>query len=505
MPTVLAGADQISGSFEDDYLLSYGGDDELSGFAGNDTLDGGAGADTMSGGTGHDNYYVDDSSDQVIETGSAPIDGMDAVYTSLGAYALTDNVEYLRGTSATGQTLTGNALANEITGNAGADTLDGSTGADAMYGGAGADIYYADNAGDRAYESAVAGIDRVNSSVSFLLGANVEDLTLTGTAAINGFGNSQNNVMFGNSGNNVLNGSLGADTMNGGGGNDTYYVDNAGDRAIEASAAGGADRVFSSVSFLLGANVEDLTLTGTAAINGFGNTLNNVMVGNSGNNVLNGSLGADIMNGAGGNDTYYVDNLGDRAIEASVAGGIDRVYSSVSFALGNYVDDLTLTGALAANGIGNSLNNSIAGNSGSNILNGGAGNDSLNGGAGADQLYGGPGHDSLTGGTGADRFIFNATLNAATNLDIILDFSVVDDTIVLDQTIFGALPSSGTLAPAAFHIGTAAHDADDRIIYDTTTGRIYYDADGNGAGAQVLFAQIGAGFALTNADFLMVP
>uniref|UniRef100_UPI00286E82FE M10 family metallopeptidase C-terminal domain-containing protein n=1 Tax=Sphingomonas sp. TaxID=28214 RepID=UPI00286E82FE len=144
-------------------------------------------------------------------------------------------------------TMLGNAVANvlnggagndNLQGNNGNDTLIGGIGADAMYGGNGADIYYADNAGDRAYESAVLGIDRVFSSVTFALGVNVEDLTLTGTATINGFGNTLNNVMVGNSGNNVLNGSLGADTMSGGSGNDTYYVDNVGDRAIEASAAG---------------------------------------------------------------------------------------------------------------------------------------------------------------------------------------------------------------------------------------------------------------------------
>ncbi len=111
---------------------------------------------------------------------------------------------------------------------------------------------------------------------------------------------------------------------------------------------------------------------------------------------------------------------------------------------------------------------------------------------------------STSSGSGADLFLFNSALNASSNVDRITDFSRADDTIQLDNDVFTAAGAVGTLSAGAFHAGTSAHDADDRIIYDSTTGRIYYDADGNGGGARVLFAQVTAGVALTNADFQIV-
>jgi Ca2+-binding RTX toxin-like protein len=125
----------------------------------------------------------------------------------------------------------------------------------------------------------------------------------------------------------------------------------------------------------------------------------------------------------------------------------------------------------------------------------------LIGGGGADDLYGGTGPDDLTGGTGTDNFRFDAALNAATNVDDMLDFNVAEDTIQLDRDIFTGIAADGALA-GAFRTGTSALDADDRIIYDAVTGQIFYDADGLGGTAQILFATVNAGTALTNADFV---
>jgi len=145
--------------------------------------------------------------------------------------------------------------------------------------------------------------------------------------------------------------------------------------------------------------------------------------------------------------------------------------------------------------------NTIIGNNAANLLRGMAGADTLSGVGGADNLYGGAGHDVLSGGTGQDGFRFDTALNAASNVDDILDFSVVDDTIFLDDAIFAGL-ATGPLAAGAFRAGNVALEADDRILYDAATGHMSYDADGVGGTAAILFANVTPGTALTSADFV---
>jgi len=376
----LSGTDNLNGTGNelDNVLIGNAGNNVLIGAAGNDVLDGGASADTLMGGVGDDTYIVDSTGDVVIENLG---EGIDTVKASI-SYALTDNVENLTLTGTDDLNATGNTLDNVLAGNAGDNVLDGGLGADTLIGGAGNDTYVVDNTGDVVVENPGAGIDTVDASISYTLTDNVEQLVLTGTTDLSGTGNTLDNLLIGNSGNNVLDGGAGADTLLGGAGNDTYIVDNVGDVVIEKTGEG-IDTMLASVSYALSDNVENLTLTGTADLNATGNTLDNVLTGNAGNNVLDGGVGADTVIGGAGNDTYIVDNAGDLVIEQA-GEGTDSVLASVSYALSDNVENLTLTGTADLNATGNTLDNVLTGNAGNNVLDGGLGADTLIGGAGND-------------------------------------------------------------------------------------------------------------------------
>ncbi len=246
----------------------------------NNRLTGNTAANALAGGGGDDVYVVDNAGDTVSEgTGQ----GTDTIESSI-SYSLPANVEVLVLTGSSATSATGNVLANALYGNAAANALDGANGADAMAGGAGDDAYVVDQAGDAIVELTGEGIDRVQSSVTYTLPANVENLTLTGNGPINATGNALDNVLTGNGK---------ANTLTGGAGNDTYVVQDTGDVVVEGAAAG-ADSVQSSVTYTLSANVENLTLTGTGSINGTGNGLGNVLAGNRSANVLTGGAGNDV-------------------------------------------------------------------------------------------------------------------------------------------------------------------------------------------------------------------
>jgi VCBS repeat-containing protein len=430
-----AGDDQLFGDAGNDVLNGGLGADNLQGGAGDDTLNGGIGADNLQGGAGDDTFVVDNAADAVLENDG---EGSDTVQSSV-SYTLTDHVENLTLTGSAAINGSGNVLDNLITGNggnnllkgedgsdtlvgnAGNDILDGGAGADKLQGGTGDDTYVVDDAGDLVSESAGAGIDTVQTDLSYTLGANVENLSLAGAADLSGTGNTLNNAIVGNAGANLLDGAAGTDTMTGGAGNDTYIVDTTGDVIVEA-AGGGNDTAYSSANYTLSANVETLVLTGSAAINGSGNAQANTIIGNAGNNtlsgmagndllvggagndILDGGLDADTLEGGAGNDTYVVDNAGDVVVE-NAGEGVDTVQSSIAYTLGATVENLALTGGAHINGAGNALDNVITGNSGNNVLNGLDGNDTLVGGLGNDTLDGGAGADSLQGGAGDDTYL----------------------------------------------------------------------------------------------------
>ena len=328
---------------------------------------------------------------------------------------------------------------------------------------------------------------------------------LAGNDVING--DNGDDAIFGDIGNDTLNGGNGLDTMKGGFGDDNYFIDNTGDVVTEKLNEG-TDKVNSSITYKLSANVENLTLTGTSAINGTGNNLNNTLVGNSAANQLNGDVGNDTLDGKSGNDalrgwsgidtmiggvgndSYYVENTGDVVTE-KLNEGTDMVNSSVTYTLSANVENLTLAGASAINGTGNGLNNILVGNSAANQLNGGVGNDILDGGTGA---------NSLTGGIGNDIFRFTTK----DNVNLITDYSVVSDTFQLENSVFTKLITTGILVASQFRVGSKAMDANDYIIYNNLNGAVLYDADGSGAAAAVQIATVSAGLAMTNADFVVI-
>ncbi|OOG12724.1 peroxidase family protein [Pseudomonas sp. C9] len=271
--------------------------------------------------------------------------------------------------------------------------LQGTPGANTLTGGAGNDVLFG-----------LGGNDTLNG-----LAGNDQLFGGTGNDTLNG-GN-DDDILNGEDGTDTLNGGLGADVMTGGSGNDTFVVDNVGDTVIEA-LNGGTDLVQTSLAtYLLGANVENLTYTGVANFTGNGNALANTLTGGVGNDVLNGGAGGDRMVGLAGNDTYVVDAAGDVVVEVA-GGGVDSVQTSLgNYTLDGNVENLTYTGAGNFVGNGNGLNNTItsgggndnlSGGGGNDILIGNGGNDTLNGDAGNDQLLGGLGTDTLNGGTGDD-------------------------------------------------------------------------------------------------------
>jgi hypothetical protein len=432
------GNDVITGTSGDDVLAALAGNDIVNGLGGNDTINGGPGADHLDGGEGSDLYIVAASNEHGVaefaDTGTTGTDEVLFTATSgtLTIFAGDSGIETVAasGTGAVAIVATAAPNALSIVGNAGANKLTGTAFADTIDGGAG------------------------------------------------------------------------TDTMTGGNGDDTYLVDNVKDVVKEASSTGGIDTVISVVNYTLVNNVENLTLSGSAAINGVGNALSNTITGNSATNVIDGKAGVDVLDGADGSDVYMIDSPNDHlAAEIADSGvsGVDEVrFAANSGTLTLFSGDTgiervvigTGTGANAvstgtgaagvnASAVGNGL--TIIGNAGPNVLTGTAYDDTIVGGAG---------NDTLTGGNGADTFVFNAA-----GKDTITDFAPGTDVLQFSLAKFAAVGSApGALDPNAFWSAAGAvagHDADDRIVYDTNTGILYYDVDGSGGIAAVAVAVLG--------------
>jgi Ca2+-binding RTX toxin-like protein len=485
----------INGTAGDDTISGTAGNDEVVGLGGSDSLYGGSGgADRFRGGEGNDNIVVNSRDDVVIELAGQ---GNDTVF-AISSYTLTAGaeVESLGAYNASGAErldLTGNEYDNRIVGNAGVNLLLGGGGTDTFYGGAGDDYYVVDSIGDQVFEYAGEGFDRVYAQASFILStsSHVEEVrAYPETVAMDLTGNELDNRLFGNQASNTLDGGAGADILTGGGGSDYYIVDNAGDQVVAGS---GFDIVFTKISYALqpGAAVESLGAfdpSSTAALDLTGNELANRIVGNAGSNTLDGGAGNDTLYGEGGNDYYIIDRVGDVVIEAA-GNGYDIVFAKASYVLtsGQEIESIGFLNPASTAPL------DLTGNEFANRIVGSAGANALNGRAGSDVLY---------GEGGADKFVFDTPLGPS-NVDYLADFNATDDTIVLENAVFTGLAAGG-LPSNAFASGTAAQESDDRIIYDSATGNLYFDADGNGAGAQILFAMVQPGTIITAADFQVI-
>jgi Ca2+-binding RTX toxin-like protein len=550
-----AGNDDLNGGTEDDYLdggedndyLMLGlGDDTALGGTGDDTLDDEGGADSMTGGAGDDTYFVNDAGDLCIE--DALTSDTDLVVTELVSLTLAPNVEDLWSIGSAPFTGTGNSSDNWITGArpgidteviglSGADTLNGlgghdkleggagddsviggngddsllgGGGADRLNGGAGDDIltggassdtliggdgsdsYYLEAATDVISETGLTGIDTVYAQFNYTLGNTLENLVLIASAAT-GTGSELANQVTGNDASNTLTGAGGDDTIQGLDGDDvldgglrkdTLYG-GAGNDTIEGGI--GDDTIGNGEDVLYGGDGNDLLQGGDD---------NDTLLGGAGNDTLDGGDGLNDLDGGGGNDVLYVHN-GD-AVSLGHGVGITTlviIFDSL-LQLGAGDHSVVINGAGAIGGAGNET---ITGSSAANVLRGGGG---------ADRLDGKGGNDTLTGNSGADKFVFSTALNAS-NVDRITDFVHGKDKILLDDDTFTALGVSGTaagvnLTAAKFYVGTAAHDSNDRIIYDSSTGKLYYDEDGTGDVAQQLFAILTTKPALSETDFKII-
>jgi Ca2+-binding RTX toxin-like protein len=554
------GSDKVTGTDHgEETFEGNGGDDVLAGGGGNDRIDGGAGADRLSGGAGDDVFRMA-REDLVGGDRIAGGDGIDELFISgadLADPVLLDvvlgSVERLVASTPVGVGAAMLGWFDYISGEAIHVVTAGL--ADLR----GTELDYA------AFRLAAEGITFTMAGSRMLGevdGSQWRDAITGGENADRISGHAGDDVIRGGGGRDTLSGGIGADLIQGGGGDDILSVDRRSELTEGDRLSGGAgwdtlhvaDGTKLSHAFISG-DIErlrgnDLTLTAreaeafqeidsahvtittrgivdfsgtevcprsiTLAVGGVTLTLapswsfGISVQGSEGTDVIRVHVGAaihanggddylDLIDGDGravggsGNDTYRTYSPDAAGIIETAGGGTDTIRTwSGWLTLVDHVENLTYLGGGDFEGVGNHAGNRIEG---------GSGRDEIVGLGGDDALHGGLGLDFLEGGAGADRFVFDTAPSSVRNTDRIMDFAV-DDLIALDRTIFGALPARGAaLAGDAFVAGVRAEDAEDRIVYDRATGNLYYDADGNGAGARIMFAQLDAGTALGAADF----
>jgi Ca2+-binding RTX toxin-like protein len=507
-----------------DTILAYQSADTIYGLDGNDRLDGGSDNDLIDGGNGAD-IIIGGTGDDTI-SGDAGTDALDG--------------------GSGNDILNGGNDADTLNGGIGADTLYASIGSDSLMGGADGDLYISNSASFVLQINDIGG----NDTLSFqgVMGDTVTATTLATTTGIEA-------IDLAGSGNTLRLSAARVITLSDtdtltviGSGSDSLVFDDTG-WARGATSGGFTTFTNGSATVLVTSGIapsgpsegnDTLTVIDTAelinALGGNDSVLgmggNDTLSGGDGNDTLNGGLGNDSMAGGAGNDVFIVDSSADVVQDSSGtdtimlrAASISIVGVSVENVIGdNAAQAFSITGNAAATRLtggvlGDTIlayqsadtiygldgNDRLDGGSDNDLIDGGNGADIIIGGTGDDAMIGGLGNDSLNGGSGTDHFIFNTALGTA-NVDRIQSYSATDDTILLDDAIFTALGSPGALAAGAFKAGPAATDADDRIIYNATTGALFYDQDGNGATAAVQFATLTTSITgiITHADFLII-
>jgi len=434
----------LTGTANADVITAAPNASVINGLGGNDTLIGLTGNDALNGGDGNDT--VDGGLGNDVLDGGAGFNT--AAFNHLAQAVV---VDLSKGT-ATGQGTDTLHNIQNVTGSILNDTFIGSAVRNVFDGGGGNDTV------------------KFNG-VAAAVAVSLANGTATGQGADvlrnieNVVGSNLNDTIIGSSGDNIIDGGAGVDTVQ----------FNAVSAAVTVSLATGVATGQGTDTLR---NIENVT----------GSNLNDTITGNNGNNVIDGGGGADVLAGLGGNDTYFVDNAADVVKEAAGAGN-DQVFTTVSYKLGAGQSIETLSVASSAGGAtinltGNELSQAIIGNDRPNFINGGGGN------------------DTLTGKGGADTFMFNTALSATGNVDRITDFAPSSDKIDLAKSIFSAL-NVGTLPSTAFFVGPAAHDADDRIVYNPVSGSLTYDSNGNAAGGATQFATLTPHLALQASNFVV--
>jgi Ca2+-binding RTX toxin-like protein len=506
-------SERLAGGTGHDYLQGASGDDTLVGGAGNDFLWGTAGNDLMKGGAGDDSFVMYDDDDVLVDSG-----GTDTVYVNF-SWTLAPGLENLRMvlplTFTTPLSGTGNGQGNIITGNLGANVLRGLGGDDSLDGGGSPDTLRG-GGGDDMLRSNQGGDELTGGS-----GSDTFSLTFNGdgVALIADFVGGSDRILLESAGWMTSLGRDGAFSA----GDPRFHAapgaasgHDADDRVIYNTSSAelyfdpdgsGANGAYLIARLQAGATLaaSDIVVANSELVRAEtlkGSAGDDVLAGGDGDDWLIGGEGADSLDGGAGNDVYVV-TAGD---VLSDAGGLDRVETAVSWTLGAAFEDLLVIGFAGIVGNGNALDNRMVGNAGADAFNGRAENDELLGLGGRDRLQGGAGHDMLLGGSGADRFLFGQANDDSA--DRIVDFGRGRDGLQLDDAGFSALGSRGRFVTddARFYAAPGAsggHDASDRVIYDTASGNLYYDADGSGAGAAVLVATLDNHAALQARDVIV--